>query len=202
MKNFPHQFNDLDRLTQALAICEQVLEQGAELSDSKFGQALAQGGVYTFRDKSLTVEEALVLEAEKPRASRGTEAAARDTRRFLLLLGFIAADPDQPDQFVLTDAGRAILDVQTDNSQLLGRWRTAMLVLGLADANENISHPYPILLRLVADNPGIENSKLMLALEAQNDSEEEYARIQALAERDYDEIVANLCKSASRIDPR
>ena len=49
---------------------------------------------------------------------------------------------------------------------------------GQADA----SHPYQVLLRLVGQRPGIVRAKCALALEAQNDSPEELARIVALSD--------------------
>ncbi|PCI36440.1 MAG: hypothetical protein COB50_04710, partial [Thiotrichales bacterium] len=50
--------------------------------------------------------------------------------------------------------------------------------------------PYRILDWLVNTYSGIETNKLLLALEAKNDSEEEYSRISNLVERSFDEIVA------------
>ncbi|MBK7971717.1 MAG: hypothetical protein IPK08_23800 [Bacteroidetes bacterium] len=52
--------------------------------------------------------------------------------------------------------------------------------------------PYRILLKLTQDKPGIETSKLMLALEAENDSQEEYERILALSELEFISILEEI----------
>jgi hypothetical protein len=64
-----------------------------------------------------------------------------------------------------------------------------MLQLPLTDGAGNVSHPYRILLRLVADNPGIETLKLLLALEARDDGPQEYARITALSKLNFPGIL-------------
>jgi hypothetical protein len=69
--------------------------RGADLNDDGVvGQEIARAGVYTFRDKSLSLDEALNIEARKPKRSQRTRTFARDLRRFFLLLGFLANIPD------------------------------------------------------------------------------------------------------------
>ncbi len=67
-----------------------------------------------------------------------------------------------------------------------------MFHLRLPGSDGNLSHPYRIMIRLVADRPGIETSKLLLALEAIDDTPSEYVRILALADLDTPEIIARL----------
>lgn len=52
MKNFPHQINQIHRLTQALSVFRDLIERGQDISDDGVvGDALARAGVYTFREK-------------------------------------------------------------------------------------------------------------------------------------------------------
>jgi hypothetical protein len=76
-------------------------------------------------------------------------------------------------------------------------WREAMFHLQLPDNLGHVSHPYRIMMRLVADRPGIQTIKLLLALESRDDSAAEYARISALADLAPGDIIAQLGISGS-----
>lgn len=185
MKNFPHQFNDLTKLTAALGVAQALIAANQQYDDDGvFGTALANAGIYTFRDRALTVAQNLAQEAQKPASSQGFRTAARDVRRFFALADVVrpAAALSQRGQDILAAAG----NVPLRNAL----WREAMLRLPLADAAGNISHPYRLLFRLVADRPGIETAKLLLALEARDDTPAEYVRILGLADTSFDQIVA------------
>ena len=195
MKNFPHQFNRLAKLRAALEIASILIEQNENVADDQvYGEALARAGVYSFKEKNLPIEELLRQEKQKPKSSRGTETAARDLRRFLTLCGFTQVDTSEQ-RYTVSDKGKEIL-AATEPILQRALWREALLNLSLSDASENPSHPYRILLRLVNDFPGIETAKLMLALEAINDSPAEYARISELATRPLDQIVSVLGASS------
>ena len=197
MKNFPHQFNDLGKLRTALELAAVLIEQDENIaSDQVYGEALARASVYSFRATNSSIEEALRRERQKPRANRGTETAARDIRRFLTLCGFIQSNADKQ-RYTISDKGKELLAASQSVLQR-ALWREALLNLALSDAAANISHPYRILLRLVEDFPGIETSKLMLALEAKNDSSDEYARVSGLVTRSMDQIVSVLGTSPSQ----
>lgn len=190
MKNFPHQFNNLDKLQAALELAAVLVERNEDIaSDQVYGEALARAGVYSFRG-NLPIEKALQRERRKPRANRGTETAARDIRRFLNLCGFIQRAADTGG-YALSDRGEKLLST---SQSILRRsiWREALLALALSDASGNISHPYRILLRLVNDFPGIETAKLMLALEAKSDSSTEYERVSGLVNRPVEQLVSVL----------
>ncbi|WP_261544435.1 hypothetical protein [Burkholderia multivorans] len=196
MKNFPHQVADIDKLESAFRMIAKLIAAGESVaSDSTLGAALARGGYYAFRDKSLTIEQSLAAEEKKKPSDRGSYTAARDTRRTFKLLGFIeqaAVDSD----FEITEIGQSLLDAE-DDTQRHEVWRLAMRNVQLSDKAGNASHPYQIMLRLVTDIPGIETSKLMLALEALDDSEDEYLRIRELAELPTAEIREKLGVSKS-----
>jgi hypothetical protein len=185
VKNFPHQFNDLDKLTAALSLAQVLVAENQHYNDDVvFGAALVNAGIYTFRNKALTVAQNLAQEALKAASSQGFQTAARDVRRFFALADLVRVVP------ALSQLGNDII-ASAGNAPLRNAlWREAMLQLGLTDALGNTSHPYRILLRLVADRPGIETFKLLLALEARDDGPPEYARILGLADLPFDQIVA------------
>lgn len=95
MKNFPHQFNDLNKLHSALNIIQEFSDNNISVTDENFGERLTYDGVYTYREKSLTVDEYLLSEKQKPPSNRGYLTVARDIRRLFELLGFIHINPDK-----------------------------------------------------------------------------------------------------------
>ncbi len=186
MKNFPHQFNDLSKLFRALQAIQQLLEEESPLSDENFGKLLTGNEIYTYKDRTLSIEEFLHAEQQKPKSSRGYLTVARDIRRFFQLLGYLTVFPDKSGE--LSSAAIQLL-AQGNNEVKNQLWNNSFLQLGLEGQDGEVSHPYRILLKLVQDFPGIETPKLMLALEAENDSDEEYARISALASEPIDNII-------------
>lgn len=187
MKNFPHQFNDLTKLTAALGVAQALIAANEQYNDDVvFGTALANNGIYAFRNRNLTVAQNLAQEAQKPPSNQGFRTAARDVRRFFALADLIRPAP------ALSQRARDILAAAGNVPLRNALWREAMLNLPLADAAGNVSHPYRILIRLVADRPGLETLKLLLALEARDDSPAEYARMLNLADLPFEIIVAQI----------
>ncbi|MBL7961657.1 hypothetical protein JNL27_15595, partial [bacterium] len=186
MKNFPHQFNDLDKLYKALSVVKQLIDSGTPLTDENFGEQLTRHEIYTYRDRGLSVDEFLEREQEKPTSNRGYLTVSRDIHRFFELLGFVIVFPDKLAR--LSPAANQLLQAPSMDLQI-PLWKNAMLQLGLEGTDGEISHPYRILLRITNVFPGIDTSKLMLALEAENDSEEEFERISNLERKTIDEII-------------
>jgi hypothetical protein len=186
LKNFPHQVSDLTKLTAALGVANVLLGAGnAYHDDGVFGEALAKAGIYTFRNKSLSVSQNIKVEISKPIGTQGFRTAARDIRRFFALAGLVQAT-------AVSQRGFDILEAAGQLSLRNALWRDALLRLALPDSEGNISHPYRILLRLVADRPGIETPNLLLALEAKDDGPSEYARVLKLANSSFSKIVASI----------
>jgi hypothetical protein len=183
MKNFPHQMNDLFRLTRGLQVFADLEQQGEDINDDQVvGIALARAGVYTFREKDQTLDELLETELQKPRSNRGTHTAARDLRRIFLLAGFLEQDTDG--MLGISQSGHNLLGVETDRkAELPFLWGRALRKMSLCDTGGNASHPYRILLRLVDARPGILKRYLALALEARDDSDEEFGRLLELIDR-------------------
>lgn len=186
MKNFPHQFNDLEKLYRALAVANQLVQNQSPLTDENFGRQLTIEGIYTYRNKSLSIDQFFANENNKPVSNRGYLTVSRDARRFFELLGFITVFPDKTAK--LSPAANQILRTASENVRKV-LWKNALLQLGLEGTDGEVSHPYRILLKLVNTFQGIETSKLMLALEADNDSVEEFERISNLAQRTISEII-------------
>lgn len=187
MKNFPHQFNDLTKLLNALAVVRNLIANQIPLTDENFGEQLTREGIYTYRDKTLSIDEFLAREQEKPAANRGYLTVSRDIRRFFELIGFITVFPDKSAR--LSPAANQLL--QTDSEEIRKQlWKNSLLQLGLEGTDGEVSHPYRILLKLVNTFPGIESTKLMLALEAENDSDEEFERISNLSQLSIEQIIA------------
>jgi len=187
MKNFPHQFNDLEKLFNALAVVKQLVRNQTPLTDENFGEQLTREGIYTYRNKSLSIDEFLAEEQRKPASNRGYLTVSRDIRRFFELLGFITVFPDKTAK--LSPAANQLLRTTSENVRK-ELWKNALLQLGLEGTDGEVSHPYRILLKLVNTFQGIETPKLMLALEAENNSEEEFERISNLAQKAIEQIIA------------
>lgn len=185
MKNFPHQFNNLTKIFNSLLTIKQLIDDETALKDENFGELLTRNLIYTYRDKTLSIDEFLALEDEKPKANRGYLTVARDIRRLFELLGFLTVFEDKSGIL----SSQAIQLLASPNEEIKRElWKNSFLQLGLEGTDGEISHPYRILLKLVQDKPGIETKKLMLALEVENDSIEEYERIIDLSELSLDEI--------------
>jgi hypothetical protein len=181
MRNFPHQFNQIPKLNSAVAVFVRLADAASELDDDGVvGDALARAGVYAFRyARGRSVAALLAEERHKPASNQGTRTSARDLRRFFSLLGFIIR---RDNGWEASASGRALvaLDLATQGAEVRGLWRQALLEMVLDD-DHGSSHPYRILLRLVADKPGLAKPLAGLCLEANSDDEREYRRIRALA---------------------
>lgn len=185
MKNFPHQFNDLNKLFDALSVIRDLINEQQPLTDDIFGERLTRSGIYTYRDRTLSVDEYLEIENRKDRSNRGYLTVARDIRRLFQLLSFVSLSEEKEGE--LSPNSIQLLASETENDRK-ECWRNSFLQLAL-DLNGDVSHPYRILLKLTQDRPGLETSKLMLALEANDDSSEEYERILELTDLSFEEIV-------------
>ncbi len=195
MKNFPHQFNDLEKLLKALSIAKKLVDKNIPLTDENFGEQLTREGIYSYRERNLSIDQFLEKEKQKPKSNQGHLTVSRDIRRFLELLDFIVVLDDDKN-CRLTTPGKQLLSTTTIEQQHQ-LWKNALLQMGLEGIDKEISHPYRILLKIVNTFPGIETPKLMLALEAKNDSEKEFERISSLINLSIDEILRRTATSSS-----
>ncbi len=190
MKNFPHQFSNLTKLTSALSLVQRLINEGRNVSDDgALGISMAREKIYTFRNLTTTIDERIAIESKKPLGNQGFRTAAREIRRFFAHTNLIHTD--EIDYFV-TKQGEELLSAKEDVQYRNLLWRDSLLNMSISGPDGLTSHPYRILLRLVNDNPGIETLKLLLALEARDDSIQEYDRISSLASLPSESIIKSI----------
>lgn len=190
MKNFPHQFNNLEKLLKALNVAKDIIDSGSPLTDENFGERLTREGIHTYRDRGLSIEQYFEAERHKPKQNRGYLTAARDIRRLLELLGLVVV-LDGKKQSRLTSKGKQLVNVSLGET-VIPIWKNAMMQLALESNEGGVSHPYRLLIKLVNSFPGIETSKLLLALEAEDDSEDEFVRIAELVKLSVEDIIMEI----------
>jgi hypothetical protein len=184
VKNFPHQFNDPAKLIGSLQAIVDLEASGADaFEDDTLGYELARRQIYRFRAldyESPGVNERVIARIEgelaKALGSQGARTAARDVRRSLILLGFVT------DELELTNLGGELLEAPPGSDQEQQLWQSALISARLEDPGGNVSHPVRHLLALARNQPFAGRDGTELALEARDDTEAEYERIQALAQ--------------------
>jgi len=186
VKNFPHQYNQFAKLRATFETLRDLDDDGKRLDDDAVvGYELARRGIYTFRGDVGSLAERIAAERRKPSRSQGPQTAAREMRRTLRYLGWL------DEEWSLTAAGTAFLETAPGSTEERVAWQQAVLDLRLAD-DDGVSHPVRILLRLVRDHEIVARRGMELALEARDDSEEEYRRVAALVALSPDERVRRL----------
>lgn len=193
MKGFPNQVVDLAKLTRAWAIVAKLIVDGKGLADSTVGEALVRGGIIgPRRSKGKAapgIEEYLAEQKKKSRQNRSHEASARGLTELFGLLGLMDVDG-------LTDKGKRIAATPPGAglSVLRDAWRPVIRNMSHHGNYGGTSHPYQVLLRLVARRPGISRARCALALEAKNDSDAELDRIVEISNLKNEETICALIK--------
>lgn len=182
MKGFPNQVVDLGKVATAVRVAAELLDSGVNVrSDDSFGEALVRAGVAGRGRPPLPVDAYLAQQRLKPVGGQSFRTTARGIRELLRAMGL---SKDTGTVFALTPLGREA--AARPAAAMVGEerefWRSVIVRIVHHD-NEGLSHPYQVLLRLVAASPGVTRAKCALALEARDDSPEELARIVALAPR-------------------
>jgi hypothetical protein len=189
VKGFPNQLAKLSKLTSALAVARDLIAKGQNVrNDEVYGNALVRRGVIGPRDKTISVAEYLKTQREKARSGQSHQTTARGLRELFEILGLIA---DEGEQITLTGESE-VLAAQAGNnltSDLVNTWRGVMQKMAHDGGDGTTSHPYQVLLRLVANRPGITRAKCALALEARDDSDKELQRIVAHSHQGENEIM-------------
>lgn len=189
MKNIPHQFSNLDKFYRALICVKELIEEEIPLRDENLGERLIRKGVIEPRNKDISIDDYLAEQDQLTASNRSYYTAARETRRFFELLGFLTVASDK--SAYLSRSAIQILSIDSPEIRNV-IWREAVLSMTVEGTDGELSHPYRILLKLLQDNPGIETRKLMLALESENDSGEEYQRIVELSTLDFETILTEI----------
>lgn len=181
MKGFPNQVAELPKIAlgmKCLVDLEVAGENGKD--DGIFGEALVREGVAGTGHTPKPVEEYIKQQLKKPISGQSFRTTARGLRELYRLMGLI---DDSTGHLHTTDLGRraaSFAGAAWDQNQI-DFWRGVISNIVHTDAS-GTSHPYQVLLRLVAERPGISRAKCALALEAHDDSAAELKRIASLAD--------------------
>lgn len=188
MKGFPNQVADLGKIAVAIRALARLVDGDRDArDDTVFGEALIRAGVAGTGHTPRPIDEYLSEQRQKPRNERSHGATARGLRELLRRMGLI---DDSGARVFISEPGRqaASFAGSSMNAEQIEFWRTVIRNMIHNEPDEEASHPYQVLLRLVARRPGITRAKCALALEARDDSAEELDRIVALADLDEEVI--------------
>lgn len=197
MRNFPHQVNQISKITGSLRVASELLSRGENIGDDGvFGYAVLRAGIYSFRGASRVspeeLEEAITRERQKPASNQGPRTFARDLRRTLLLLGFIENDARD---FSITQSGIRLTELpDPPNEEATSIWVDALINMTLEDTDGHgeYTHPAYNMLRMVAVNPDIEKPWLAFALDMENDSDTELERVLSLQRLNYEDALISV----------
>jgi hypothetical protein len=167
--------------------------------DGVFGRELVREGVAGTGHIPAPVEEYIQRQLEKTPDRQSFRTTARGLRELYRLMDLI---DDSGPTVTISDLGRRAAEFEDlpITPEQVAFWRRVIRNMTHTDNRGGTSHPYQVLLRLVARKPGITRAKCALALEARDDSPEELDRIVALADLPEDEIRARIGVSKSNWD--
>ena len=181
MKGFPNQVAELAKVTTGMKCLLDLVEAGENArDDGVFGPELVRVGVAGRGHRPTPIEDYIRHQLTKKPSGQSFRTTARGLRELYRLLGFI---DDAGGAVHVNDLGReaaAFADSETNDEQVRF-WRRVLRDMTYTDGR-GVSHPYQMLLRLVARKPGISRAKCALALEAIDDSDEELQRLLELSD--------------------
>jgi hypothetical protein len=200
MKGFPNQVADLGKIATGMQALIRLVDGNADAKDDGvFGPALVRAGVAGTGHTPRPVEADIREQLTRSPSNQSFRTTARGLRELFRLLRFVD-DSDRPIR--VTNLGRqaAAFAGSPLTPEQIVFWRRVIRNMIHEGADGEASHPYQVLLRLVARKPGITRAKCALALEARNDSPEELDRIVELADLPEDEIRDQLGVTKSNWD--
>lgn len=200
MKGFPNQIAELERLSQGLQTIVQVLAAGRNpRDDGVLGQAMVRSGVLGTGHIPKPVDQYIREQLTKTQDRQSFRTSARGLRELYRLLGLIN---EMGGTVIVTPEGHQAASYagQPLGPAQIEFWRRVISNFQHLGGDRRASHPYQVLLRLVARKPGITRAKCALALEARDDSQEELDRIVELADLPEDEIRERIHVSESNWD--
>ena len=188
MKGFPNQVADLHKLATGMRCLVRLMGAGADVRDDDvFGHALVHAGVAGTGHTPATVSDYIRQQLKKPPSNQSFRTTARGLRELYRILGLIDNSGPKVEVTVSGYQIAAFAGLALDANQI-EFWRRVILDMIHDGGDGESSHPYQVLLRLVARRPGITRAKCALALEARNNSRAELDRIVALSDLDEDAI--------------
>ena len=199
MKGFPNQVSDLIKIASGMQALVNLVDAGENAKDDGiFGPELVRAGVAGTGHLPRPIDEYIRDQLTKRPDRQSFRATARGLRELYRMMGLI---DDSELEIEITELGRraAAFAGQPLNDEQLEFWRGVINNITHPGGGDT-SHPYQVMLRLVARKPGIRRAKCALALEATNDSPEELARIVALADLAEESIKARIGVTDSNWD--
>jgi hypothetical protein len=182
VKGFPNQVADLGKLATAMRSVVELIDAGRQAKDDGIlGQALVRSRVAGTGHHKQPIEAYIRSQLLKTLDRQSFRTTARGLRELFRILGFI---DDSGPAVVVTDLGRraaGFAGLPLDRVQI-SFWRHAIENMSHDGGDGELSHPYQVLLGLIARRPNLVKPKLALALEARNDSAAEMDRIVGLAD--------------------
>ncbi len=174
MKGFPNQIADMHKLTLALVVIADRLAQSLPIDDGALGEALLWARVIRPQNETQPVDDYLRSMQRRRLSNQSHRTAARGLKEFFRLAGVIAING-------ITETGEKIVSASSANSSELLKdcWRDALRQIRIQN-EQGASHPYQMLLRLLAERPDMPRSFAPLVFEAADDSESERQRIVSL----------------------
>lgn len=200
MKGFPNQIADLGKIAVAIHTLERLRSEGQNpRDDGIFGVELVRARVAGTGHTPKPVAEYIREQLRKKPSNQSFRTTARGLRELFRLFGLTV---EKEERIQLTELGRqaATFAGTPLNAPQIAFWRRIIRNMIHAEPNDEVSHPYQVLLRLVAAKPGIIRAKCALALEARNDSTAELNRIVALADQSERQIRTQTHVSKSNWD--
>lgn len=200
MKGFPNQVAELGKLATAMQCIVRLTKRGEQVKDDGvFGEALVRAGVAGTGHAPVPLDDYIRIQLTKPKDSQSFRTSARGLRELFRLLRFI---DDSGENVIVSDPGRqaAAFAGAPMTGEQLSFWRRMILDMTHLSVDDTASHPYQVLLRLVARKPGITRAKCALALEAKDDSQGELDRIVELVDLPEAEIIKLLHITRSNWD--
>jgi hypothetical protein len=181
MKGFPNQISDLGKLAVGMKCVAQLVDTKSNPSDDGIlGEELVRAGVVGTGHSPIPIKQYLAKQAKKPLSNQSFRTSARGLRELFQLLGLININGGS---IAITADGRqaAALSGKPLGPAEKEFWRRVLRSFEHQSVDTVSSHPYQVLLRLIARKPGITRAMCALALEAKDDSDAELERIVKLS---------------------
>ena len=192
MKGFPNQISNLRKIQTGISVLKELIDSGGNgKDDGSFGRLLVLNHVAGTGHQPVSLATYIAEQERKPLSKQSHRTTARGLREFYRMLGFI---DDSGDAVRILDLGRRATTPGQITAQF---WQDVFCNLRHRSQDGSISHPFQILLRLIARKHSIRYTKCALALEARDDSIEELNRISQLADFNDDQIIRNIDVSHS-----
>jgi hypothetical protein len=156
-------------------------------SDDVLGEALLRQGILRTGHTPRPIEYYLNEQRQKQASYRSYQTSARGLRELFRILALIECTDGG---VTVTPRGRVIASFSGRNldEHIIEVWRHTIRQVEHDGGDGESSHPYQVLLRLIARRPGITRAKCALALEARNDTDAELDRIASLSDMGEAEI--------------